>query len=292
MKSKILGFGAGLLATLSLVVVAQISGGGVEGGGGQPAGNPFATQYKNGNKLGGTGPGTSGQVLTSRGASLSPTFQAASGGSVTSVGLTAPAIFTVSGSPVTSSGTLGLTAAGTSGGIPYFNADTTLASSAALTQNRLIVGGGAGGAPAVLAAGTLTTVLHGNAGGGAPAYSAVDLTADVSGDLPFASLAQGSALSVLGVAGNATADNASIAAASDNQVLRRSGTTIAFGAVNLASSGVVGDLPYSNLAQGSALSVLGRRTSRVLPQVPITKSCVDPGRHSHSGLLTLLVAME
>jgi hypothetical protein len=71
-------------------------------------------------------------------------------------------------------------------------------------------------------------------------------------------LAQGSALSVLGVTGNATADNASIAAGTDNQVLRRSGTSLAFGAVNLASSdAVTGDLPFSNLAQGSALSVLG-----------------------------------
>lgn len=68
---------AGLLVSVSLGVVAQISGGGVEGGGRIPGGSAFATQYKNGNNFGGTGPGTSGQVLTSRGASLSPTFQAA-----------------------------------------------------------------------------------------------------------------------------------------------------------------------------------------------------------------------
>lgn len=86
----------------------------------------------------------------------------------------------------------------------------------------------------------------------------VDLTSEVTGDLPFSNLAQGSALSVLGVTGNATADNASIAAASDHQVLRRSGTAVAFGAVNLASSAAVtGDLPLANVAQGSALSVLG-----------------------------------
>lgn len=82
MKSKIMGFGVGLLATASLAVLAQISGGGVEGGGGQPSGSPFAIQYKNGNKFGGTGPGTSGQVLTSRGAGLAPTFQAAGGSTV------------------------------------------------------------------------------------------------------------------------------------------------------------------------------------------------------------------
>jgi hypothetical protein len=84
------------------------------------------------------------------------------------------------------------------------------------------------------------------------------ITPAISARLGFTNLAQGSALSVLGVTGNATADNASIAAGTDNQVLRRSGTSLAFGAVNLASSdAVTGDLPFSNLAQGSALSVLG-----------------------------------
>jgi hypothetical protein len=84
------------------------------------------------------------------------------------------------------------------------------------------------------------------------------ITPAISARLGFTNLAQGSALSVLGVTGNATADNASIAAGTDNQVLRRSGTSVAFGAVNLASTdAVTGDLPFSNLAQGSALSVLG-----------------------------------
>jgi hypothetical protein len=85
--------------------------------------------------------------------------------------------------------------------------------------------------------------------------AAIDLTSHVTGDLPLANLAQGSALSVLGVAGNATADNASIAAASDNQVLRRSGTALAFGAVNLASSNAVtGNLPVANLNSGTSAS--------------------------------------
>lgn len=80
-----------------------------------------------------------------------------------------------------------------------------------------------------------------------PAWAQVDLTNGVTGDLPYSNLAQGSALSVLGVTGNATADNASIAAGTDNQVLRRSGTSVAFGAVNLASSdAVTGILPSTN----------------------------------------------
>lgn len=80
-----------------------------------------------------------------------------------------------------------------------------------------------------------------------PAWAQVDVTNGVTGDLPFANLAQGSALSVLGVTGNATADNASIVAASDGQVMRRSGTAVAFGAVDLANANAVtGVLPPLN----------------------------------------------
>ena len=106
---------------------------------------------------------------------------------------------------------------------------------------------------------TLGSALPTGSGGtGSTSTTFVNLTTNVTGDLPFSNLAQGSALSVLGVTGNATADVASIAASTDNQVLRRSGTSVAFGAVNLASTdAVTGDLPFSNLAQGSALSVLG-----------------------------------
>lgn len=139
------------------------------------------------------------------------------------------------------------------GVLPIANGGT--ASGTALSGSSIAISNGT--AIVQGAAGTTTTLLHGNAAG-APTYSAVSLTADVSGDLPFANLAQGSALSVLGVTGNATADNASIAAGADNQVLRRSGTAVAFGAVNLASTdAVTGDLAFANLAQGSALSVLG-----------------------------------
>lgn len=91
-----------------------------------------------------------------------------------------------------------------------------------------------------------------------PAWAQVNLANGVTGDLPFSNLTQGSALSVVGVTGNATADNASIAAGSDHQVLRRSGTAVAFGAVDLSqAAAVTGDLALSNLAQGTALSVLG-----------------------------------
>lgn len=91
----------------------------------------------------------------------------------------------VSGTLPVANGGTGLTS-GTSGGVLAFTASGTLASSAALTANQLVIGGGAGAAPAALGSlGTTTTVLHGNAGG-APTFGAVVLTTDVSGILPGA----------------------------------------------------------------------------------------------------------
>ncbi len=127
----------------------------------------------------------------------------------------------------------------------------TVTNTGGLTDHALMVGNSGVDVQALGSLGTTVTVLHGNAAGD-PTFAAVALGADVSGDLPFANLAQGAALSVLGVAGNATADHASIASASDKQVLRRSGTALAFGAVDLTSSAAVtGILPIANIATGT-----------------------------------------
>jgi len=76
---------------------------------------------------------------------------------------------------------------------------------------------------------------------GAFVVGAVDLTADVTGDLPYSNLAQGSARSVLGVTGNATADVASIQGTA-NQVLvvNGAGTALAFSSLDLAQAATVG----------------------------------------------------
>lgn len=234
-----------LVAILAIPVIAQ------QGGGGVPNGSPFSTQYRNGNFFGGTGPGTSGQVLTSRGAGLSPTFQAVSAGSVTSVGLAAPSIFTVTnspvttsgtltlsysgtplpvlnggtgtatpslvagtnisitgtwpnqtvnstggvtsvgltmpgifsvtGSPVTSSGTLAVAASGTSGGIPYFSSPTTLASSAAFTAHGVLIAGAPANPPVSTTAGTAGQVLTSNGASADPTFQAVPATSCTTG---------------------------------------------------------------------------------------------------------------
>lgn len=108
-----------------------------------------------------------------------------------------------------------------------------------------------------------TRYLSNQGASNAPSWNQINLANGVTGDLPYANLAQGSALSVLGVTGNAIADNASIVAGSDAQVLRRSGTSVAFGAVDLAAAAAItGDLPFANLTPASAASkLLGRGDS-------------------------------
>jgi hypothetical protein len=89
-----------------------------------------------------------------------------SGGTVTSVAQSfTGGLISVAGSPITTSGTLALTVAGTSGGIPYFSSASTWATSAALTASALVVGGGAGAAPATTTTGTgVVTALGVNTG--------------------------------------------------------------------------------------------------------------------------------
>jgi hypothetical protein len=77
-------------------------------------------------------------------------------------------------------------ASGTSGGVPYFSASTTVASSGALTASQVVLGGGAGSAPTSLAAGSQYQVL--TMGAANPAYGAVNLaqSAAITGVLPLA----------------------------------------------------------------------------------------------------------
>ena len=79
----------------------------------------------------------------------------AGAGTVSSVGQTfTGGLISVSGSPITTTGTLALTVAGTSGGIPYFSSSTTWATSATLTANAVMIGGGAGVSPSTITTGT------------------------------------------------------------------------------------------------------------------------------------------
>lgn len=134
-------------------------------------GTALTTTPTNGQLLIGNGTGYSLATLT-QGANITITNSAGgitiagNAGTVTSVAQSfTGGLISVAGSPVTSSGTLALTVAGTSGGIPYFSSASTWATSAALTANALMVGGGAGAAPSTVTTGTgVLTALAVNTG--------------------------------------------------------------------------------------------------------------------------------
>lgn len=92
-------------------------------------------------------------------------------GTVTSVAQTfTGGLISVAGSPITTSGTLALTVAGTSGGVPYFSSTSAWASSALLASGGLVLGGGAGNPPLTniqltFSAPTLTVGLAGTSSG-------------------------------------------------------------------------------------------------------------------------------
>lgn len=117
-------------------------------------------------------------------------------GTVTSVAATAPSgVLSIAGSPITTTGSLVFEWAGTSGGVPYFSSSSSIASSAALSADRIVLGGGPGAAPTVAGSlGTTTTLLHGNAAG-PPTFGAVALAADVTGNLGVSHLNSGTSAS-------------------------------------------------------------------------------------------------
>ena len=110
-NTGVLSFSAGTtgLTPVSAAVGAVVLGGtlGIANGGTNGAAVPTAgaVPYGTGTAYAFNAVGTSGQVLTSAGAGT-PTWTTPTTGTVTSVGLSLPAEFTVSNSPVISSGTL------------------------------------------------------------------------------------------------------------------------------------------------------------------------------------------
>jgi hypothetical protein len=152
----------GLLKASSGVIAAAVSGTDYA-----PATSGTSILYGNGS--GGfsnvTAPVSAGTYLGWNGSAFAWSTPSGSG-TVTSVAQTfTGGIVSVAGSPITSSGTLALTVAGTSGGIPYFSSGTTWASSGALAANALVVGGGAGAAPSTVTTGTgVVTALGVNTG--------------------------------------------------------------------------------------------------------------------------------
>ena len=189
------------------------------------------------------GIGSNGYLLTSNGTTAS--WAAAPTGGVTSVAQTfTGGIVSVAGSPITTTGTLALTVAGTSGGIPYFSSGTTWATSAALTQYGVVYGGGAGAAPVATAAGTAGYALIANSAA-APTFQQVSLSTGVTGTLPVLNGGTGAV--------NATD-------ARTNLVAAKSGTNSDITEL-YALNGTAGGVAYQNvsnqLIMGSALTFDG-----------------------------------
>ena len=129
--------------------------------------------------------GTSGQVLKVAAGVPSWDTDSAGSGTVTSVAQSfTGGLISVAGSPITTSGTLALTVAGTSGGIPYFSAASTWASSAALTQYGVVYGGGAGASPVATANGTTGQVLTATTSG-APSWATLPTSAAPAGAIIY-----------------------------------------------------------------------------------------------------------
>lgn len=296
-----------------------------------------AVAYGTGTAYDFTAVGTSGQVLTSAGAGA-PTWATPTTGTVTSVGLSLPAQFTVtnspvtssgtltatwanqtanyvlagpstgaaaaptfralvaadipalsyvtsvaqsftgglisvSGSPITSSGTLALTVAGTSGGIPYFSSGTTWASSGALTQYGVVYGGGAGAAPVATAAGTTGQVLTAVTGG-APVWAAPATSGTVT------SVSVVSANGFAGTVATSTTTPAITLTTTVTGLLKGNGTSISAATSGTdyapATSGASilygnGSGGFSNVTVGTGLTFSGGTLSAAT-SAPITKT--------------------
>lgn len=177
------------------------------------------------------------------------TLLASSGGATGTVSSVAQSftggLISVAGSPITTSGTLALTVAGTSGGVPYFSSGTTWATSAALVANALVVGGGAGAAPATITtgAGVVTAlgvgtggvggiVVNGGALGTPSSGTATNLTGlplstGVTGTLPVANGGTGATSLTANnvILGNGTSAVQVVAPSTAGNVLTSNGTT-------------------------------------------------------------------
>jgi trimeric autotransporter adhesin len=121
---------------------------------------------------------------------------------------------------------------GTSGGIPYYNSATTVASSGVLAADGVVLGGGAGASPTTTAAGIADQVLRIPGAGGAPAFGAIDLSkaAAVSGVLAVANGGTNSSTALtngkvmVSSAGAIIEGNASNTAKSNNTFVMRDGS--------------------------------------------------------------------
>ena len=195
--------------------------------------------------------GTDGFVLKL--AAGVPTWSAGASGSVTSVAQSfTGGLISVSGSPITTSGTLALTVAGTSGGIPYFSSASTWATSAALAANALVVGGGAGVAPATITTGTgVVTALGVNTGSsGAFVVNGGALGTPSSGTVT--NLTGTASININGTVGSSTPAAGAFTTLSANSTVSANGSVGSSGQV-LTSAGAGSPAIWATPASGTTI---------------------------------------
>jgi collagen type VII alpha len=206
--------------------------------------------------------GSNGQVLTI--VSGAPQWQTVTGtGTVTSVAMSGGTTgLSFSGGPITTSGTFTAT-----GVLELANGGTGVS----LTDpgaDRILFWDDSAGAVTFLTAGSgisivgttisATAVADGDKGDITVSSSGTVWTVDNTA-ITFAKIQDADALSVIGRASNTSGVLDEITAASDFQVLRRSGTSIGFGSVNLGSTNAVsGTLPIANGGTGGGTASTAR----------------------------------
>lgn len=135
--------------------------------------------------------------------------------------------------------------------VVFTDASKNLTSTGIGTSSDFIKGDGSLDSSTYLTA-NQTIALSGDVTGTGSTSIVTTIAANVVDD---SKLRQSSGLSVIGRSANSTGNVADITAASDGQVLRRSGTSIGFGAVDLGSANAItGNLPVTNLNSGTGAS--------------------------------------
>ncbi len=232
----------------------------------------------------GTGSGSVSSVSgtgTVQGLSLSGTVTTTGsltlGGSLSAVSLTTQ----VSGTLPVGNGGTGIST-GTSGGVPYFSASNTIASSAALAANALVIGGGAGVAPATTTTGTGILTFLGTPSSANLAAAVTDETG--SGSLVFAT-SPSLTTPVLGTPTSGNLDNCT--ADGTNKVGYRNipsaGTakttayTLAVGDVGefieVGSGGSI-EIPNSTFSAGDAILVFNNTSGSITITCTITTAYI------------------
>lgn len=216
-----------------------------------------------------------------------------SGGTVTSVGLSMPSIFSVSGSPLTSSGTISVTGNGTSGGVPYFSSASAFGTSALLANGNVVVGGGSGQPPRTTNVtisgndlsvpgnativgsttfGNLTTVNL-NVTGNFTASGVLDGTlligSAISGNFTRNRLTAGDGVTITNGPGTVTINATASGNVSAPSTLTSGDIIIGQGARNVASSSVI-QIAGSNTTVNGNLSVTGNISSGNLTAAQVT----------------------